>query len=170
MHGKDYTHTSIPYAVPFLVMVAMATAMMATLAWTQNAIPPTARQAGAVQAFAPPLNSRGTPQTAHRFTPSPTRNRRSSPLYDNGYYENGPVDGQDYAFTINFGFTVSDSIQMDSTVSGMQFWEWLIPGDTLTSVEVQFGANPSGNELFDQTVNLSFVELLFQPVRIQHLS
>jgi hypothetical protein len=70
-------------------------------------------------------------------------------------YDNGPVNGQDLGWTINFGFTVSDQFTLasDSPVNGMNFWAWLIPGDTLTSVEVQIGSAAFGNELLDQTVN-----------------
>ena len=72
-------------------------------------------------------------------------------------YDNGPVDGQDYAWTINFGFSVSDSFTISSaaTLTGASFWAWLIPGDTLTSVEFQIGAAAFGNELLDQTLNLT---------------
>jgi hypothetical protein len=80
-------------------------------------------------------------------------------------YENGPVNGQVDAWTINDGFSVSDSIHCcgvygngqlpSATIGGLDFWAWLVPGDTITSVEVQFGASPFGNELFDGIVNLS---------------
>jgi len=72
-------------------------------------------------------------------------------------YDNGPVNGQVDAWTINFGFTVSDSFQLSSggTVMGIQFWAWLVPGDTISNVEVQIGAAAFGNELTDQIVNLS---------------
>ena len=72
-------------------------------------------------------------------------------------YDNGPVDGQDLGFTLNFGFSVSDSFTLGSsaTVTGASFWAWLIPGDTLTSIEFQIGAAAFGNELLDQTLNLT---------------
>jgi len=78
-------------------------------------------------------------------------------MAQNDIYDNGPVNGQDLGWTINFGFTVSDSFTLsgDSTVNGVQFWAWLIPGDTLTSVEVQLGSAAFGNELFDQTLNFT---------------
>jgi hypothetical protein len=78
-------------------------------------------------------------------------------LAQSDVYDNGPVDGQDLGWTINFGFTVSDSLILsrDSDVTGMQFWAWLIPGDTLTSVEVQLGAAAFGNEFLDQTVSVT---------------
>ncbi len=71
-------------------------------------------------------------------------------------YENGPVNGQDMGWTINFGFSVSDSFHLNSeaAVTGVEFWAWLIPGDTLTSVEVQIGSSPFDYSLFDRTVNV----------------
>ena len=72
-------------------------------------------------------------------------------------YENGPVNGQDMGWTINFGFSVSDSFHLNSEagVTEVEFWAWLIPGDTLTSVEFQIGAAAFGNELLDQTLNVT---------------
>jgi hypothetical protein len=70
-------------------------------------------------------------------------------------YDNGPVNGQNWAWAINYGFTVSDSIQVNGPIAGIQFWAWLIPGDTITNVEVQIGANAFGNELFDGVVTLT---------------
>ncbi len=72
-------------------------------------------------------------------------------------YDNGPVNGEVDAWTINFGFTVSDTFHLSSsaTVSNIEFWAWLIPGDNITSVEVQMGAAAFGNELTDQVVLLS---------------
>ena len=72
-------------------------------------------------------------------------------------YDNGPVDGQDLGWTINFGFSVSDTITFSgpTAVTGASFWAWLIPGDTLTSVEFQIGAAAFGNELMDQTLNVT---------------
>jgi hypothetical protein len=80
-------------------------------------------------------------------------------------YDNGPVNGQVDAWTINFGFSVSDTITcckvlgngppVGGTITGLDFWAWLIPGDTITSVEVQLGSSAFGNNLFDGTVNLT---------------
>jgi hypothetical protein len=72
-------------------------------------------------------------------------------------YDNGPVNGQDLGWTINFGFTVSDSFTLSNptTVTGASFWAWLIPGDTLTSVEFQIGSAAFGNELLDETLSVS---------------
>ena len=81
----------------------------------------------------------------------------ATPSRSQTLYDNGPVDGQDLGWTINFGFSVSDSFTLGSaaTVPGASFWAWLIPGDTLTSVEFQIGASAFGNELMDQTLNVT---------------
>ena len=70
-------------------------------------------------------------------------------------YDNGPVADVQDAWTINFGFSVSDTMQVNGTVQGLDFWALLIPGDIPTSVEVQIGTSPFANNLFDQTVNLT---------------
>ncbi|MGB8887293.1 MAG: PEP-CTERM sorting domain-containing protein [Candidatus Korobacteraceae bacterium] len=80
--------------------------------------------------------------------------------YSQPVYDNGPVNGEAYAWVINFGYAVSNSFQLTNSpfgqaVNGIQFWGWLIPDDIATSVEVQIGASPFGNELSDQIVNLT---------------
>ncbi len=54
-------------------------------------------------------------------------------------YENGPINGNTDAWTINFGFVMSDSFTIstgNSTITGMSFGAWLTPGDFLDSVEI----------------------------------
>ena len=72
-------------------------------------------------------------------------------------YDNGPVDRQDFGSTINFGFSVSDTIIFSgpTAVTGASFWASLIPGDTLTSVEFRIGAAAFGNELIGQSLNVT---------------
>jgi hypothetical protein len=73
-------------------------------------------------------------------------------------YDNGPVNGQVDAWTINFGFAVSDTFHLTSstTLNDISFWAWVEPGDTATSVEVAISsAGYFGNELFDGTVSLA---------------
>jgi hypothetical protein len=51
-------------------------------------------------------------------------------------YSNGAINGSVDAWTINFGYIVSDTFVMDSTsVTGFQFGVWEFPGDTLSSVD-----------------------------------
>ncbi len=63
-------------------------------------------------------------------------------LYDNGY-----TSGDQTAWTINFGFQVSDSfiLQHAAPVHGFQFAVWEIPGDSATSVNWSIDTNPFGS-------------------------
>ena len=70
-------------------------------------------------------------------------------------YENGPVNGQVDAWTINFGYAVTDSAQVNGTVAGFSFWAWLIPGDTISNVELSIGSSPYGTDQFDGFVNVT---------------
>ena len=126
-------------------------------------VPASARQAAASPQFAPRLTHPGTPQ--HKV---PVRHRAGScnmvhgdgrygtlPL-DQTVYDNGPVNGEVDAWTINFGFSVSDTIELSTTVTGIQFWAWLEPGDTISNVEVQIGSSGYfSNNLFDGVVTLT---------------
>lgn len=51
-------------------------------------------------------------------------------------YDNGPDDGQQ-AYTINFGFAVTNSFVLASgtTVNSATFSNWLFPGETASSVD-----------------------------------
>jgi hypothetical protein len=74
-------------------------------------------------------------------------------------YENGPINGETDAWTINFGFVMSDSITIStgqSTITGLSFGAWLTPGDSLQTVEVSFTEYAfGGTTYFDQVVNFS---------------
>ena len=75
-------------------------------------------------------------------------------------YNNGPINGNVDAWTINFGFLVGDSFTVSSgpsTVTGMSFGAWLEPGDTLTSAEVWISSEGGGfgTTYFNQTVNFT---------------
>ena len=52
-------------------------------------------------------------------------------------YDNGPINGTTDAWTINFGYIVSDTFSPASstTISGFDFGVWEFPGDTMTSVD-----------------------------------
>ncbi len=68
-------------------------------------------------------------------------------------YENGPINGNTDAWTINFGFAVADSFTISTgptAVSGLSFGVWLSPGDTLQSVELQLTSEQFGGTLFFQ--------------------
>ncbi len=74
-------------------------------------------------------------------------------------YDNGPINGVVNSWVINFGFFVSDSVTVsggDSSIHGLAFGAWLIPGDTLTSAEVSSTSQPGGGAIyFDQVVNFT---------------
>jgi hypothetical protein len=90
-------------------------------------------------------------------------------------YDNGPANGNVNAWTINSGYSVSDSFALtsgsgnDSQVNGagplaarvgtelenVSFSAWVSPGDTLTSVGVQIGTSAFDNSLFDGIVSLT---------------
>jgi hypothetical protein len=55
------------------------------------------------------------------------------PAMAQGSYNNGPANGQIDAWTINFGFTVSDSFTVSGgggSLSSVAFNAWLDPGDS----------------------------------------
>jgi hypothetical protein len=72
-------------------------------------------------------------------------------------YENGPINGQVDAWTINFGFEIDDSFFVatpNAQVSGISFGAWLTPGDVLQTVEVSITSQPGyGTTFFDGIVN-----------------
>jgi len=66
-------------------------------------------------------------------------------------YENGPINGNTDAWTINFGFVVSDTFTIstgNSTVTGMSFGAWLTPGDKLESVEASLTSEEFGGTVY----------------------
>jgi hypothetical protein len=72
-------------------------------------------------------------------------------------YSSGPTNGNWYAWTINFGFIVSDAFTTPyTTLDGATFAMWLFPGDTLTSAELSITSGENGGtSYFDQTVNFT---------------
>ncbi len=74
-------------------------------------------------------------------------------------YDNGPINGQTDAWTINFGFAVADSFTIsggNTTLTGLSIGAWLTPGDTLESVEVLISSQPLGGTVyFDGVVNFT---------------
>jgi hypothetical protein len=82
----------------------------------------------------------------------------TSAIAQNDLYDNGPTSGTIDAQEINFGWAVSDTFNLtsNSTVNGLNFAAWLIPGDVLESAEVSFTSMElGGTTFFDQTVNFT---------------
>jgi len=74
-------------------------------------------------------------------------------------YSNGAPAGNTDAWTINFGFIVSDTFNVTNsgtTITGGSFAMWTFPGDTLTSAELSITSGENGGtSYFDQTVNFT---------------
>ena len=74
-------------------------------------------------------------------------------------YDNGPINGNTDAWTVNFGFVVSDTFNVtnpNTTITGASFGMWLFPGDTLTSAELSITSGENGGtSYYDQTVNFT---------------
>src|SRR5208282_6416629 len=65
-------------------------------------------------------------------------------------YNNGPINGTTDAWTINFGYIVSDTFTSSSngTVGGFQFGVWEFPGDTLSSVDWSITAGENSGNVY----------------------
>jgi hypothetical protein len=61
-------------------------------------------------------------------------------------YDDGPTDGTTDAWTINFGFAVSDQFTLSSAaqVNGLQFAAWLFPGDVIESIDISITSEEYG--------------------------
>lgn len=74
-------------------------------------------------------------------------------------YSSGPTNANWYAWTVNFGFVVSDQFKIsssDTPVTGASFAMWLYPGDTLISAELSITSLANGGTTyFDQYVDFT---------------
>ena len=72
-------------------------------------------------------------------------------------YSNGAINGTTDAWTINFGFVVSDTFTTSGgSVNGIAFGAWAFTGDVLQSAEVQISSAEFGGTIFtDQVVNFT---------------
>ncbi len=72
-------------------------------------------------------------------------------------YDNGPINGTTDAWTINFGFVVSDTFTVsggNSTITGLSFGTFELPGDTLLSVDISITSSEfGGTTYFNQVVS-----------------
>jgi uncharacterized repeat protein (TIGR03803 family) len=122
----------------------------------QDSVPPSAEQAARMPKFAARLHPASRPASR----PNAALARQGSRNGGQGFpiYDNGPIDGNTYAWTINFGFVVSDSFTVGAAtnVTGMTFGSWLLPGDVLESAEISITAQPNGGtSFFDGSVNFA---------------
>ncbi len=138
----------IPAAVITLLMTLVALPVAA-----QNSVPASAVQAAKLPQFARRLAhpaSTPNPAPAHQAS-------RPGPPQSDVIYENGPINGNSYAWTINYESLVSDTFTTNGTqVTGMTFGAWLYPGDTMYFAEVSITAEPNGGPIyFDQVVTFT---------------
>ncbi len=77
----------------------------------------------------------------------------SIPAMAGDIYNNGGTTGTADAWTINFGFAVTDSFTVASNTSanGAEFIFWLSPGDTAPSVDLSIGTSAFGNDVANFT-------------------
>jgi PEP-CTERM motif len=74
----------------------------------------------------------------------------AAPAWGQDLYDNGPINGTTDAWTINFGYTVSDTMNLASaqTASGFTFGVWEFPGDTLSSVGWSMTSGENGGSIY----------------------
>jgi len=64
-------------------------------------------------------------------------------------YDNGPINGSTDAWTINFGYIVSDTFTAPSpSISAFSFGVWEFGGDSMTSVDWSITASENGGQVF----------------------
>ena len=72
-------------------------------------------------------------------------------------YDNGGINGTESAWTINFGYAVSDSFTLSSstTLTGAQIGLWAFPGDRPTTVDWSIGTYADDSSLGSGTAGLT---------------
>ncbi len=65
-------------------------------------------------------------------------------------YDNGPINGTTDAWTINFGYVVSNTFTGISYAEFLQFGVWEFPGDTLTSVDWSITSGENNGTVYGQ--------------------
>jgi len=64
-------------------------------------------------------------------------------------YDNGPINGTTDAWTINFGYIVSDTFTGDgNSITGFAFGVWEFPGDVLSSVDWSITSGENSGTVF----------------------
>ncbi len=135
MHRKeqfqDLLFRTILHAAMVTLVMAIVLVLAVVPAWAQNAVPPTAREAAAMPAFASRLARHVTPEAAGKPRASAPGSKHGVSPLDSWTYEDGPINGTTDAWTINFGYVVSDTFTVPSNstaVTGFDFGAWEYPG------------------------------------------
>ncbi len=120
-----------------------------TSAFAQNPVPPTARQTAAMPQYASRLAHPAAPQATGKSRARTPAGHRTPLPQDQVIYENGPANGTTDAWTINFGYIVSDSISLSgNTVTGFDFYTWEFSGDVLSSVDWSITSAENGGTVY----------------------
>ncbi|MGO9516079.1 MAG: choice-of-anchor tandem repeat GloVer-containing protein [Candidatus Korobacteraceae bacterium] len=148
MRGKSQIPNSIVWAIAWAAAVALLVLLAVATARAQNPVPPTAREAAASPTFAAKLHPSTRPAMNKPRASARARSGRPLPQ-DGALYDNGPVNGTTDAWTINFGYIVSDSFVADNgnSVSGFDLYVWEFPGDTMSSLQWSITTQPNGGTL-----------------------
>jgi len=68
-------------------------------------------------------------------------------------YDNGPINGNVDAWTVGFGFSVTDSFNSQDLemINSLDFGAWEFPGDSALSVSWSIGTTPFGSDVGNGT-------------------
>ena len=81
-----------------------------------------------------------------------------APAMADTLYDNGPPNGNTDAWTINFGFSVTDSFtcsQSSCSVEGFSIVTWNFSGDNLSNLEMKLGSTVFGSQFTDRVLSPS---------------
>jgi len=145
-----------------IVLLAIIIFAIGVIAAPAQTVPPSAREAAASPQWAPRL---AHPDTTPHKAPARAHPRLCSSLLqshgpqnplpqDSLIYANGPSTGlcdiqgcTVDAWTVNFGYAVTDSIGAGGNVRSFNFAFWLYPGDEVLSLDWSVGTDPFGSDL-----------------------
>src|ERR1035437_9935688 len=73
-----------------------------------------------------------------------------APAMAGAFYSNGPINGTTDGWTINSGFSVTDSFSVPDlyAIADLHIGVWLLPGETVSSVQMDLGTSPFGTNVF----------------------
>ena len=132
--------------VPAALLIAPAALPMPA----QTPVPSTAVQAARMPQFASRLAHAAGGPASRPNAGLARKASRSGPPQRETIYDNGPVNGTIDAWSISFGYVVSDSVTLNSanSVSGFEFYVWEMPGDRMTSVDWSITSAENGGTVF----------------------
>jgi uncharacterized repeat protein (TIGR03803 family) len=154
MRSQSEFHSSVLSPLVTAIVVALFVLLAVISARPQNPVPPTAREAAALREFAAKLHPATRPAMNKPRAAIGPRAGRPSPLDIQVIYENGPVNGTVNAWSISYGYIVSDSfvpngnpgncVYGGNCVNGFDIYLWELPGDSLTSLDWSITTQPNG--------------------------